>query len=345
MSKRSRRTVPGEASGRPAAPGNATAPSGKSVSGGAGRDVPQPVGGSGAAGTSGSATRPASSGTGPVSGAFGSRRAGGGEGSASPTGTARAGRRAKATVQQKTFLEKNRSRLIGLAIVLGVGLIATFVFASASQSVYACSIQQDPAGSAAPGSPVMGQLQDDLGHLHEAVGTPLTYTFCPPASGKHYSESGLGPIPPRFYGPDDGAIPQGWIHNLEHGGLVVLYNCARGGCDTSAQDQLRQLATTFPASPVCKIPGGLLSPVIARFDQMKASFAAVVWGRVLFQDKLDVPQMLEFFKNVGETTNPEAQCDPNASGSPSASGNSASPGSSGPAVQPGNTESPVPSGT
>ncbi len=248
-------------------------------------------------------------------------------------------------MQQQTFLEKNRSRLIGLAIILGIGLIATFVFASASQPLYACSIQLDPASPAPSGAPVTGQLQDDMGRGHVAVGTPLTYTFCPPASGKHYNASGLGPIPPRFYGPDDGTVPQGWIHDLEHGGMVILYNCARSGCDTGAQDQLRKLATTFPESPVCKIPGGLLSPVIARFDQMKTSFAAVVWGRVLFQDKLDVPEILDFFKNVGETTNPEAQCNPNASGSPSVSGNPASPGSSGPAIQPGNTESPVPSGT
>ena len=173
-----------------------------------------------------------------------------------------------------------------------------------------------------------------MGRGHVAVGTAVTYTFCPPASGQHYNAAGQGPIQPRFYGPDDNTIPEGWIHNLEHGGLVILYNCARSGCDTATLDQLKQLATTFPASPRCAIAGGLLSPVLTRFDQMKTSFAAVIWGRVLFQDKLDIPQMLEFFKNVGETTNPEQQCDPNASGSPAASGNPANPDSTTPAVEP-----------
>ena len=65
--------------------------------------------------------------------------------------------------------------------------------------------------------------------------------------------------------------------------------------------------------------------MIARFDNMKTGFAAVVWDRVLFQDKLDVPQIREFFATVGETTNPEPQCNPSGSGSPAVSGNPASP--------------------
>ena len=112
---------------------------------------------------------------------------------------------------------------------------------------------------------------------------------------------------------------------------MILYSCAQNGCDTNSLDQLRQLVGNFPTSPRCGLPGGRISPVIARFDQMKAPFAALVWDRVLFQDKLDIPQMLEFFKNVGETTNPEQFCNPNASGSPAVSGNPASPEGSAPA--------------
>ena len=266
-------------------------------------------------------------------------------GSTSPAGTPRAGRRAQAVAQQRTFLERNRGRLIGLGIIVGVMLIGTFVFASASQPAYACSIQMDPAAPAPAGAPVKGQQQDDMTRGHVAVGTLVTYTYCPPASGKHYSASALGPIAPRFYGPDDTALPEGWIHNLEHGGLVVLYNCARNGCDSTSLDQLRRLTANFPASPVCKVPAGALSPVIARFDQMKTNFAALLWGRVLMQDTLDTAQMLEFFKNVGETTNPEPQCNPNASASPGASGNPAASASASPSGEPATTGSPAPSGT
>jgi hypothetical protein len=147
-----------------------------------------------------------------------------------------------------------------------------------------------------------------MGAQHVVVGTKVAYAFCPPASGKHYSSSGLGPIAPRFYGPDDVALPQGWIHNLEHGGIVILYNCTMGGCDAAAQAALRSLSANFPPSPRCGIPGGALSPVIARFDQMSTGFAALVWTRVLLQPTLDIPRILDFYQDVGELTNPEQFC-------------------------------------
>jgi len=165
-----------------------------------------------------------------------------------------------------------------------------------------------------------------MGRGHVTVGTPLSYTFCPPASGKHFNAPNQGPIAPRFYGPDDNIIPQNWIHNLEHGGIVILYNCARSACDSTSLDQLRQLAVNFPASPRCKVAGGLTSPVIARFDTMKANYAAVLWDRVLYQDTLNTAEILEYFKNEAELANPEKQCDPNASpGASNAPGASQTP--------------------
>jgi hypothetical protein len=277
---------------------------------------------------------------GPVPGAFGTRRSAhrAAPASSSGFGTPRAGRRAHPIPADQSFLEKYRNRLIGIGIVAGVVLIAAFVFVGANTPVYACSIQLDPA-SPAPSASVVGQREDDMTRSHVAVGTSVTYTYCPPASGRHYNAQGEGPIAPRFYGPEDTTVPQGWIHNLEHGALVILYNCARAGCDTASLDKLKQVVSNFPASPHCGIAGGLISPVVARFDQMKSNFAALVWDRVLFQDKLDVPQILEFFKNVGETTNPEQQCNPNASGSPVVSGNPASPEPNNPIVVPAPSDS------
>jgi hypothetical protein len=189
---------------------------------------------------------------------------------------------------------------------VGLGLGAV-VFINANQPAFACSIELDPV-SPVPGSSALGQEEDDMGRQHVTPGTQVHYTFCPPASGNHVSSAGLGPIAARYYGPDESVIPEGWVHNLEHGALVVAYSCDQGGCNATDQDKLRQLAAAFPASPVCKIAGGILSPVIARFDQMKAPFAAIVWNRVLFQQHLDTAQVLQFFTQYGERNNPEQQC-------------------------------------
>jgi hypothetical protein len=304
--------------------------------------------------TTGATTIPStgSSGGGQAKATSSSVQAGSGSGaSTSAAGSAQASRRPRpkaAVTTQKPFLERHRSSLIiggGLAVVLAV---VAFVFVGAAQPVYSCSFLSEPASPApvASGTQPLGQKQDDMGRTHVAVGTPVRYTFCPPASGSHYNAAGQGPIQPRFYSPDDTTVPQNWVHNLEHGGLVVLYNCNMGGCDTADLDQLRALVGSFPASPVCKVPPLQISPVVTRFDTMKAPFAALVWGRVLFQDKLDVNQILAFFDQYADRTNPEQQCNPNPS--PSA-GESAAPSSaSSPAASAAPTTpaaSPAPSAT
>ena len=213
-------------------------------------------------------------------------------------------------------------------------LVGAFFLLGQTQKAYACSILLDPASPVPGASAVTGQAEDDQARRHVLAGAQVTYTFCPPASGSHYNIAGLGPIEPRFYGPNDVAEPQGWLHNLEHGAMVVLYSCARNGCDSGSLDRLKQLVTTLPDSPVCKLKAGRISPVVARFDEMKAPFAAVVWNRVLFQNTLDIGQIEQFYANEAERTNPEPQCDMSMSASPS-------PGSTGPTE----SASPSPSGT
>ncbi|MGH2512714.1 MAG: DUF3105 domain-containing protein, partial [Candidatus Limnocylindrales bacterium] len=196
-----------------------------------------------------------------------------------------------------------------LAIVAVVG---AFFFFSATASAYSCTTisQPQPAGTPLPnGSPApLGQAQPDMGNLHIAVGTNQRYAFCPPASGPHYNNLNDGPIAAKFYGPDDGTRPEGWIHNLEHGAVVILYNCNMGGCTDANQAALQALTVNFPDSPVCGIKGGAIAPVIARFDSMAAPFAALVWDRLLYLNTVDKAKILQFYESEAETTNPEMQC-------------------------------------
>jgi hypothetical protein len=148
------------------------------------------------------------------------------------------------------------------------------------------------------------------------------------------------------YGPDDAVIPEGWLHNLEHGALMILYKGAE--VDEAA---LRAVVDVIPASPVCGFePGGQSpGPVIARFDDMAWPFAAILWGRVLPLQTLDQQAILDFYQIYGERTNPEELCPgaresatPSASAAPSGAPStapSAAPsvapsGSAGPSVAP-----------
>jgi hypothetical protein len=243
-----------------------------------------------------------------------------------------------------------------VVVVAVVGLLGAFVFTSATATAFACTTIDTVQPSA---SGELGQVQPDMGQTHVGRGDKVTYPVCPPASGKHVNAPPYGPIPAKLYGPDDTAIPQGWIHNLEHGGLVLLYSCDKGACEAAPQEQLQAFYASFPSSPICGVPPGSISPVVARFEQMPTRYAAIVWDRVLYLDDLDSAKVLDFFNRYAERLDsegnwlapPEPQCaapspSPSAEESPSAvasPSSAASPSAStppSPAVEPQPSPSP-----
>ena len=257
--------------------------------------------------------------------------------STSPTGTPRVGRRQRARVtgtRRRSFFERYRSLLVGIGVVALVALVGAGLFSAATAPAYACSNAWVPDPTAAPtegAAPQPGYVQPDMGDTHVGTGAAVTYTYCPPASGRHWNAQGRGPIAPRVYSADDVAQPQGWIHNLEHGGLVVLYRGDGPGGTAAGQEALRAFYDTYPPSPVCGFEAGTtVGPVFARFDDMTTPFAALVWGRVLPLDTLDQEAILAFDQAFGERTSSEDFCpEKRVSPSPSTSaGASASPAAS-----------------
>ncbi|HEU4571184.1 MAG TPA: DUF3105 domain-containing protein, partial [Candidatus Limnocylindrales bacterium] len=246
-------------------------------------------------------------------------------------------RSARTYRDSRPFLERHRMAVLGVGVLAIVLAVSGFVFFQATQPAYGCSTVFNPPEASSPS----GAPQPDRGKTHINPGTYQAYDQCPPASGPHNTTSQFGPIEARYYSPDEQTVPQGWVHNLEHGALVVLYKCSGNECDDAAQSQLKQFATSFPPSPVCKVPAGVVSPVVARFDQLPHAFAAIVWDRVMYLDSWNAQQVLDFYRQYGERANPEPQCArptaaPSASsapsGSPAASGSepaSAAPSPSG----------------
>jgi hypothetical protein len=245
----------------------------------------------------------------------------------------RAGRRERPRTgyYRRSPLDRYRGLIFGVGGLAVVAIAAAFFFLGATGKTYACSQIWQPAPTASPAAgatPQLGYLQPDMGHLHDATSSQR-YTYCPPASGSHYNNPGVtGPINPRVYGPDDSTEPQGWIHNLEHGALVLLYKCnVSDACTDAGQARLKDFYQSFPNSPICNVPKGQLfgpGPVITRFDDMAWPYAAIVWDRVLPLESFDAQQIVAFYQQWGERNNPEPACN-RASPSPGAS---ASPGAS-----------------
>ncbi|MEI8334759.1 MAG: DUF3105 domain-containing protein [Chloroflexota bacterium] len=227
-----------------------------------------------------------------------------------PTGTPRAGRREhdRTLEDRRPFLERYRTALVVVGALAIVTIVGGFLFIQTTSKAYACStiLLPKPAASAVPGGTpaALGQPADDLGRQHVARGQSVAYTYCPPSSGSHYNDLPDGPIPAKFYGLDEQTLPQGWIHNLEHGAMVVLYNCATGGCSDVDIAALRAYFGERPRSPLCGLEDTL---IITRFDDMAEPFAAVVWDRVLYQPTLDVAGLRAFWDRYADR-GPEAQC-------------------------------------
>lgn len=258
----------------------------------------------------------------------------------------RAGRRERdrRLTPERSFFDRYRIPLAGIAAVVVVGGLLFAFYSQATARSYVCDSLMTPAPSAAPaGSPELGQAEPDMGQIHVAPGTTQHYGACPPASGPHHNAAGLGPIDARFYGPNETIAPEGWIHNLEHGAIVIAYSCTKGSCDDASLQPLRDLYAGWPNSPVCGIPPGGVTPVVVRFDDLTTRYAAIVWDRVLLLDSLDKQKIVDFYNEWGEKTNPEKQCaspSPSAVPSPSAS-SGASAGPSGSAAPSASAPSPA----
>jgi Protein of unknown function (DUF3105) len=285
-----------------------------------------------------------------------------------PSPASRAVRRSRRPAPRKvSFVERNRNVLLWGGGILAFGvLIFVGLVLPGLQPAYQCVNLFDPTpapsfvaptqaaaasgATAAPAAtaPPAGYVQPDMGRSHVDPGTVVKYTWCPPASGNHYNASGQGPIRAGFYDQNTGTIPEGWIHNLEHGAIVLLYKCPGPGCEGAGQSEMQSLLARWPASPICHLPaGGTVTPIITRFDNMPYNFAAVVWDMVLPMDSLDENALFAFYAAYGEQFNPEKQCASPTSSPPAPAASSAatSAPSAGPSGAPASGESAAPAGS
>ena len=107
--------------------------------------------------------------------------------------------------------------------------------------------------------------------VHEASGTTIEWSSNPPLTGHHYgSWAGWE----RSYT----SLERGnYLHNAEHGGVVLLYNCADGCPDVVAE--LLDAARRAPADPTCVEP--ITKRVLIAPDPLLpegVQVAAVAWN-------------------------------------------------------------------
>jgi len=117
---------------------------------------------------------------------------------------------------------------------------------------------------------------------------PVNYTQVPPVGGPHHSCW-------SDWGVFDAEVPpERWVHNLEHGGVVLLYHC--DDCETELE-QLRAFVGAHART--------LLSP----YAQLPTRFAAVAWGHRMLSDCYD-PASWQTFYETRVARAPESIAEP-----------------------------------
>lgn len=177
-------------------------------------------------------------------------------------------KRRAAAAQRRARLGRILAAVIALLVVAALGLVAftTSLFGLATPSI--------------------GRALALEGAEHVAEGTAVEYRSRPPTSGSHYATW------VQSYGvPEREIPPQLWVHNLEHGAVVLLYNCPDACPDLV--DQIKQLHTEL--QPGRNTRGNVARLLAVPYGDMDRRIAVTAWGRLLELDQFDRAQIQQFY--------------------------------------------------
>jgi Protein of unknown function (DUF3105) len=189
---------------------------------------------------------------------------------------------------------RDRRNLFTIAGVLGAAAVAILVVALALNHASQVSNQNRLPFQTVSGT--VGQPVPDEGRTHVDPSTFPTYKSYPPASGPHYSVQGSAPVPWQTIASPSSPLLEGqYIHNLEHGGIAILYDCPSGTDCTTLTNQLenyiKNLAPVEPTFGEVKI---VMSPYS---HGMQTKVALVAWDYIQFLDSYDQNAITRFYEN------------------------------------------------
>jgi hypothetical protein len=145
---------------------------------------------------------------------------------------------------------------------------------------------------------IVASQQND-GHEHTAHDCdPVTYATNPPSSGTHYPtwtqyKTYTAPIPWGFL-----------VHSLEHGAIVMVYNCPDGCAGEVAQAQA--LIDSLAPDPSCG--GARRKIVLAPAPDLDVRWAAAAWTWTLRAPCFDRDAFASFIADYYDGPDTEAAC-------------------------------------
>lgn len=136
-------------------------------------------------------------------------------------------------------------------------------------------------------------------HILPAGYDPAAYNSNPPSSGPHctswgqYTSFTTRPLPRCNY-----------IHNLEHGAVVLLFNCPTGCPEVTTA--FHDFVANYRDDPFCLVPRLIVTPDA----DLSTKVAASAWGATFTADCLDAPAraLLAQFARDHQNKAPEDVC-------------------------------------
>jgi hypothetical protein len=174
---------------------------------------------------------------------------------------------------------RRRNSLLAIGAIVVVAIVVVIAFAarqgsSASNANLPGTHFNDPVTAS-------GQLYKHIPDTQPITTDPAGHY--PPVFGDHYDTW----RPPGIY---DVPVPEGnFIHDLEHGGMVVLYNCPSGCPD--AINQLHGMLTSLPKSSQF----GEVKLVVSPNSKIQHQFALLAWDYEQDLDTFDAQAVRDFY--------------------------------------------------
>jgi len=179
-------------------------------------------------------------------------------------------RAVRMTKKRRAETRRSRARVGAIAVAIGVPVLVVFAFFS---GVFEPQLGVEAANEGGVG-------------IHVGQGRELPQDNRPPSSGVHY------PSTARYAVSSQPVAVGNWLHNLEHGGVAVLYRCATseecGAAASRVQTEVFDRATRGAYGQV-KIVG-------TPYQDMDTPFTAVAWRRTLPLEEFDAEQILAFYE-------------------------------------------------
>lgn len=185
---------------------------------------------------------------------------------------------------------------IGAVLAVFVGLVPTTVVASCGgRQGEAPPLDYDaspgPDSASFPDASCFVEIDSPplLPAVHVPIGTAIEWDSNPPSSGPHFPiwaayQAYTSPVPRGYY-----------VHNLEHGAIVFVYQCDDAACPDVAA-ALQSVSDAIPDDPLCTAAGqGVrVRTVITPDPLIDVPVAAAAWGWVYRAQCVDLPTLTAF---------------------------------------------------